>query len=43
MLKIQQLKSQKHGQRWISCLKESTFWQKSKLVKLAEKLEKAKF
>ena len=40
-MKIQQLKSQKMGQRWISCLKEPTFCQKSQLVKLAKNLEKA--
>ena len=28
------------GQRWISCLKEPTFCQKSQLVKLAKKLRK---
>ena len=40
-VKIQQPKSQKQGQRWISCLKEPTFCQKSQLVKLAKKLRKS--
>ena len=40
-MKIQQSKSQKQGQRWMSCLKESTFCQKNQLVKLAKKLRKS--
>ena len=31
----------KKGQKWISCLKEPTFCQKSQLVKLAKKLRKS--
>ena len=34
-------KSQKQGQRWISCLKEPTLCQKSQLVKLTKKLRKS--
>ena len=40
-MKIQLLKSQKQGRSWISCLKEPTFSQKSKLVKLTQKLRKS--
>ena len=40
-MKIQLLKSQEQGQRWISCLKEPTFSQKSQLVKLTQKLRKS--
>ena len=38
--KTQQLKSQKQGQRWISCLKEPTCYQKCQLVKSAQKNKK---
>ena len=37
----QQSKRQKRRERWISCLKEPTFCQKSQLVKLALKLRKS--
>ena len=33
-------KSQKQGLRWISCLKEPTFSQKSQLIKLTQKIKK---
>ena len=40
-MKIQQPKKPETRQRWISCLKEPTFCQKSQLVKLAKKLRKS--
>ena len=39
-MKIKQPKRPDQGQRWISCLKEPTFCQKSHIVKLAKKLRK---
>ena len=33
-------KSQKQEQRWVSCLKDPTFYQKCQLVKLAQKSRK---
>ena len=40
-MKIKQPKRPDQGQRWISCLKEPTFCQKSHIIKLAKKLRKS--
>ena len=41
-MRIQRPKSQKQGQRWISCLKEPTICQNCQLVKFAQKLRESR-